>query len=305
MAELTLNISEKALATITAAAIDSVPGTVRVSRRASRDLPRVDIQLNPESHAASVEVFIGVQWPSPVSQVTQAVVDTVTTWLDSFAGVTAKKVTVVVDEIVRGNRVYSSHATQAPITIQAQAPQHAPVKVSLPADADWKRLRKVTTAPTEFSKDVQPVRVTRSATGKVVAVRRRDIGQFAREPEVRKRRYPVPKVGVQGTPDWKYTTSPYIVASPYSQRLRPVRVQSRMAAAQPRILRNQWSQQVWEPKAQPLPTWQPKARPLQVRKAYARPLEVREVVVPRPKPLEQIYIRPVTAQQLGREQDYA
>ncbi|MDO4927881.1 MAG: Asp23/Gls24 family envelope stress response protein [Corynebacterium sp.] len=295
MAELTLNISEKALATITAAAIDSVAGTVRVSRRASRDLPRVDVQLNPESHAASVEVFIGVQWPSPVSEVTQAVVDTVTTWLDSFAGVTAKKVTVVVDEIVRGNRVLSSHATQAPITIEASAPQHAPVQVSAPADADWKRLRKVTTTPTAFSKDAQPVRVTRSATGKVLPVRRRDIGQFAREPEVRKRRSPVPKVGVLGTPDWKYTASPYIVASPYSQRMKPVRVHSRMVAANPRVLRNQWSR----------PTWEPKARPLEVRKAYARPVQVREVAAPRPKPLEQIYIRPVTAQQLGREQNYA
>lgn len=315
MATLTLNISEKALATITAAAIDSVPGTVRVSRRASRDLPRVDVQLNEESHAASVEAFIGVQWPSPVSEVTQAVIDTVTQWLSDFAGVTTKKVTVVVDEMVRGNRVHSTRVPATPITIKAQAPHHAPKEVSVPQDADWRKVREPRLRRIRHSSSISQARVTQAYTGTITPVQRRDIGQFAKEPQIRHKNYRPPRVGVIGTPSWKQTVTPHILQNQFSAATWAPQVPGRKNLSTSRKLRTQWSRNVTQPQARPLPVWKPKAnrlkvvqpqvRPLAVWEPQINPLPMREVRLPQQQPLRRIEIRPVTAKQLKQEADYA
>lgn len=76
-----LKISDRAVSRIVAAAAASVPGTVELGRSldrpAGRSYPRYDVLVDNAARTCSIEAFIAVVWPSPVTAVAEAVRATV------------------------------------------------------------------------------------------------------------------------------------------------------------------------------------------------------------------------------------
>ncbi len=121
MPSSTLTIDERALTTIAKAAVLSVRGTSAVSKVAGRDLPRVDVRLDAERKTANVEAFIAATWPSPVTDLTGVVREAIREWLDTYAGIEALRVNVVVSELVRGQRVTTLQAPTPPSLFNPKA----------------------------------------------------------------------------------------------------------------------------------------------------------------------------------------
>ncbi|AZA10053.1 Asp23/Gls24 family envelope stress response protein [Corynebacterium pseudopelargi] len=121
MPSSTLTIDERALTTIAKAAVLSVRGTSAVSKVAGRDLPRVDVRLDAERKTANVEAFIAATWPSPVTDLTGVVREAIREWLETYAGVEALRVNVVVSELVRGQRLSTLQAPTPPSLFHPKA----------------------------------------------------------------------------------------------------------------------------------------------------------------------------------------
>lgn len=111
-----LKISDRAVSRIVAAAAASVPGTVGLGRSldrpTGRTYPRYDVIVDDLAGTCSVEAYIAVTWPSPITDVAEAVRDSIIAWIDDATGLKATHVNVVVGPIVPGQRVPKSAATR-------------------------------------------------------------------------------------------------------------------------------------------------------------------------------------------------
>lgn len=130
---MTLTITDRAVSRIVAMAAASVPGTTTLGRgldrMAGRTYPRYDVEVDHYANACSIEAFIAVTWPSPVTRVAEAVRTTITEWVQSLTGLAVTRVNVVVGPVVPGARVTSllidahpAHPTPRPITVPTPTP---------------------------------------------------------------------------------------------------------------------------------------------------------------------------------------
>ncbi|MCZ9309435.1 Asp23/Gls24 family envelope stress response protein [Corynebacterium uberis] len=124
-----VNISEKAVSRVVAAATRAVPGTVEVGRTleriASRSFPRFDVLVDQDRRIASIEAYIAVAWPSPVTSVAERVRETITDWVQGMTGLKVDHVNVVVGSVVNT----SQRVSQTFLDAHALVPQITPVKV--------------------------------------------------------------------------------------------------------------------------------------------------------------------------------
>ena len=96
-----VRISERAVSRIVAGAAASVPGTTGLTRSlAGRTYPRYDVIVDDAAGTCSVEAFIAVVWPSPVTAVAESVRRTITDWVTDMTGLTVTHVNVVVGPVV-------------------------------------------------------------------------------------------------------------------------------------------------------------------------------------------------------------
>ncbi|AFM06707.1 hypothetical protein [Corynebacterium pseudotuberculosis] len=124
MASPPLTITDRALTKLAKAAVHSVPGTVRVSRRAGRSLPRIDVRRDDLHSPPTVEAFIAVTWPSPVTGVAENVAAAISTWFSAYAGIHDVPVNVVVTALNHGTRLAATHEIQPPEVTHPQVPDH-------------------------------------------------------------------------------------------------------------------------------------------------------------------------------------
>lgn len=124
-----LRISDRAVARIVAAAAASVPGTVELGRSlerpAGRTYPRFDVLVDDTTRTCSIEAFIAVVWPSPVTAVAELVRTTIAHWVEDYTGLTVTRVNVVVGPVVRGRPVtaglldaHLTHPVLRPVTVR-------------------------------------------------------------------------------------------------------------------------------------------------------------------------------------------
>lgn len=122
-----VRISERAVSRIVALAAASVPGTTELARSLSgRTYPRYDVIVDDAAGTCSIEAFIAVVWPSPVTAVAESVRRTITDWVTDMTGLTVTHVNVVVGPVI----------PDVPVTAYAVA-----------AHPTRPRLRPVTTPP--------------------------------------------------------------------------------------------------------------------------------------------------------------
>lgn len=130
-----LKITDRALSRIVAAAAASVPGTTQLvrslERPAGRTYPRYDVLVDDAARTCSIEAFIAVVWPSPVTAVAEAVRTTITTWVEDYTGLTVTRVNVVVGPVVRGRPVttelvhdHPTHPRLRPVTVRELQVSH-------------------------------------------------------------------------------------------------------------------------------------------------------------------------------------
>lgn len=126
---MTLRITDRAVARIVTIAAASVPGTTELGRSlerpAGRTWPRYDVIVDDATGTCSIEAFIAVVWPSPVTAVAEAVRTTIADWVRDCTGLTATRVNVVVGPVVRGREVtaelvdaHPTHPQLRPITVR-------------------------------------------------------------------------------------------------------------------------------------------------------------------------------------------
>ena len=142
-----MRISDRAVARIVAAATASVPGTTELGRSleriAGRTYPRFDVLVDDAAGTCSVEAYIAVTWPSPVTDVAEAVRTTIGTWVRETTGLTVTGVNVVTGPVVPAPRVSTvapTRPTLRPVTV-------APLRVNHPVTPSPEPLRPVTVAP--------------------------------------------------------------------------------------------------------------------------------------------------------------
>ncbi len=125
-----VRITERALRRIVAAAADSVPGTKSLGRSleriAGRTYPRYDVIIDDAAGTASVEAFIAVTWPSPVTEVAKAVRTTITDWVHGLTGLRVTQVNVVVGPVISGEHVH--RVTREQIDARPRLPKLRPVE---------------------------------------------------------------------------------------------------------------------------------------------------------------------------------
>lgn len=133
-----LRITERAVSRIVAVAAASVPGTTELGRSlerlAGRTYPRYDVIVDDAAGTCSIEAFIAVVWPSPVTAVAEAVRTTIAHAVEDMTGLTVTRVNVVVGPVVKGRPV-----TAALVAAHPTHPSLRPVGVPAPV-----RLRPVT-----------------------------------------------------------------------------------------------------------------------------------------------------------------
>lgn len=159
-----MRISDRAVARIVAAAAASVPGTTELGRSleriAGRTYPRFDVLVDDTARTCSVEAYIAVTWPSPVTDVAEAVRSTISTWVREYTGLTVTTVNVVTGPVVAAPRVTTvapTRPTLRPVTV-------APLRVTHPVAPPGEPLRPVTVAPPVA---LRPVTVTPTRRSRV------------------------------------------------------------------------------------------------------------------------------------------
>lgn len=278
--------SLRAMEKVISSAIASVPGTAAVDAKlaglAGRAFPRVMAQMDPDTQMVAVDVDIAVYWPSPVTEVAQAVRTAIRDAVYDFTGFRTTRVNVTVGGAVPGERTTAlAVETRAPLTAQIPAivPEHAlkPVDVSQRA-----AVRQVSTpAPV-------PVRTVRVPE----AVRVRGVGKPA-DIDVRTEGF--------GPGDHRYEElRPIHTAEPRPLRViaeaAPVQVQS-VPLPQEFALRPVETPRPVVPRGVEVPhpaaLHVPQAKSLELRPIEIRPSAefTRRVDVPRPVPLRAITIR--------------
>lgn len=143
-----LRISDRAVSRIVAAATASVPGTIELGRSmeriAGRTYPRYDVIVDDAAGSCSIEAFIAVTWPAPITAVAEAVRDSIIAWVHDATGLEVTHVNVVVGPIVLGQRVSESLPTRPQLRAVSVPPLRIthPVMKSTPLP-----LRPVTVTP--------------------------------------------------------------------------------------------------------------------------------------------------------------
>ena len=159
-----LKISDRAMNRIVSAAAASVPGTTELNRSreriAGRTYPRYDVIVDDAAGTCSVEAFIAVTWPSPVTSVAEAVRATITDWIHDYTGLTVTRVNVIVGPVVAGDRtrrITPDLVAANPTHPQLRAIATRPLRVTHPSLSASRHLQPVTVAsPTPL----RPIRVT-------------------------------------------------------------------------------------------------------------------------------------------------
>ncbi|ARU45505.1 hypothetical protein [Corynebacterium silvaticum] len=134
-------ITDRALTKLAKAAVHSVPGTVRVPRRAGRSLPRIDVRRDDLHSIPTVEAFVAVTWPSPVTAVAENVAAAISEWFSSYAGIQGVPVNVVVTALNHGARL-------------DVAPEPQPPRVTHPVAPEPQSLVPIVTAPQRALKPI-------------------------------------------------------------------------------------------------------------------------------------------------------
>ncbi|MBZ8177698.1 Asp23/Gls24 family envelope stress response protein [Corynebacterium sp. 3HC-13] len=118
-------ISERSVSRIVEAATLSVPGSVRVDGGlAGRSYPRFDVEVDDTAGTASVEAFIAVSWPSPVTSVAESVRAAIKDWIIGLCGLRPVAVNVVTGPVVSNHR----RVTQASIDAAPVSPVVTPIR---------------------------------------------------------------------------------------------------------------------------------------------------------------------------------
>ncbi|MDO5670991.1 MAG: Asp23/Gls24 family envelope stress response protein [Corynebacterium sp.] len=126
-----VHITERAVERIVAAAAASVPGTVELGRGldrlAGRTYPRYDVIVDDSAGTCSIEAFIAVVWPCPVTAVAVAVRRTVAQWVEDMTGLQVTGVNVIVGPVVPGLPVtetavadHPAHPKLRPVTVRGR-----------------------------------------------------------------------------------------------------------------------------------------------------------------------------------------
>lgn len=126
---MSLRITDRAVSRIVAVAAASVPGTTELGRSlerpAGRTWPRYDVIVDDTAGSCSIEAFIAVVWPAPVTAVAEAVRTTIADWVRDCTGLTVTRVDVVVGPVVRGRAVtaelvdaHPTHPQLRPVTVR-------------------------------------------------------------------------------------------------------------------------------------------------------------------------------------------
>lgn len=133
-------ITERAVSRIVAAAAQSVPGTTQVGktldRIAARSFPRYDVLVDAERGVVSIEAFIAVTWPAPVTRVAEEVRATITDWVTGMTGLRVTHCNILVGTVVKGEHRVTPELIDAapdlpalrPVTVrepQVSTPQEA------------------------------------------------------------------------------------------------------------------------------------------------------------------------------------
>lgn len=119
-------ISERSVSRIVEAATLSVPGSVRADGGlAGRSFPRFDVEVDDIAGIVSVEAFIAVSWPSPVTSVAESVRATIKDWIIGLTGLKPVAVNVITGPVVSNRR----RVTQANLDAAPVAPVVTPVRV--------------------------------------------------------------------------------------------------------------------------------------------------------------------------------
>lgn len=136
----TVVLSERAVAKIVAAAAASVPGTTSLSRGleriAGRSYPRYDVMIDDHAGSTTIEAFIAVSWPAPVTAVAEQVRSTIARWVTTMTGLRVEQVNVVVGPVVAGSQRVSREAlAAAPTAPPGHARECHPFHGALPRTA--------------------------------------------------------------------------------------------------------------------------------------------------------------------------
>ncbi|MBC3186054.1 Asp23/Gls24 family envelope stress response protein [Corynebacterium sp. zg-331] len=119
-------ITERAVSRIVAAAAQSVPGTTQVGkafdRLAARGFPRYDVLVDAERGVVSIEAFIAVTWPAPVTRVAEEVRTTITNSVTSMTGLRVTHCNILVGAVVKGSRRITAELIDATPSLPALQP---------------------------------------------------------------------------------------------------------------------------------------------------------------------------------------
>ncbi|MBY4129321.1 Asp23/Gls24 family envelope stress response protein [Rhodococcus fascians] len=123
-----LEIKDRAISRTAIAAALKDPRVTRTtggfSRLTGRELPRADVTLGEDTIA--VNLYIGVRWPSDVSEVTEAVHETVEAALATMTGLHVHRVNVLVSETSLDARAASTGDSRATHIVSPRPPTAGP-----------------------------------------------------------------------------------------------------------------------------------------------------------------------------------
>ncbi|MEZ2189823.1 Asp23/Gls24 family envelope stress response protein [Corynebacterium sp. CCM 9204] len=124
-----VKISEKTVTKIVRQAAASVPGTTEHSGGLDvlgRGYPRFDVELDSNSDAVSIDAYVAVIWPSPVTRVAETVRTAIFDWIRDMTDIPVVRVNVTVGPIVPGGE----RVTEAELMSFDTTPPLRPVVVT-------------------------------------------------------------------------------------------------------------------------------------------------------------------------------
>lgn len=128
-----VTIAERAVTKVVAAATASVPGTIgfstSVGRLTGRGFPRFDVQLDFDADTATVEAFIAVTWPSPVTTIATTVRDQIIADVRTFCGIEVLACNVVVGSVLTAKTRVTADELSVQAAVPRRLPDPAPLKL--------------------------------------------------------------------------------------------------------------------------------------------------------------------------------
>lgn len=226
-------ISERSVSRVVEAATLSVPGSVRVDGGlAGRNYPRFDIEVDDAAGTASVEAFIAVSWPSPVTTVAEAVRATIQDWVRGLTGLRPTAVNVVTGPIVTGER----RVTQAVVDAAPRTPEVTPVHTRNKAKISSPKITRNPLRPAEIFSPQVPDEFTLREIHTAPEQPLREVKVRREVPEV-----PVEVADPQPLRPIRTPRKPMKLAKisyPREHRLQPVRINSTLSGVRsPKIIK--------------------------------------------------------------------